>query len=144
MDFPSLYIAILALYTMIFCITTDDRSRFREVEMPLIKTFDYQGKERRIGNGKLRLSGADLRWIITSVLTIIVMGAVGWTTINAKVDENQSGLTNLKQCHKEDITGLGSKLDILVNLVQQQAVRQGKMEANIDHIQKNIEAIKEQ
>ena len=56
--------------------------------MVLLSAGNYQGTERRNGNGKLKLSFAEYLKLFTLVVTVFVSGVIGWMTIKGNVKAN--------------------------------------------------------
>ncbi len=56
--------------------------------MVLLSAGNYQGTERRNGNGKLKLSFAEYLKLFTLVVTVFASGVIGWMTIKGNVKAN--------------------------------------------------------
>ena len=133
MDIKYIYLIYIILFTIGFLILTDDYGNLRGVEVERkIETDNYKGRDRRTGNGRLKLSTSDIRWLATVVISLLVSGTVAWTTVRADVNTNT-----------KEISGINGKLDELIKLVSsqitEQKVFQQKVETSMEFIQKKVE-----
>ena len=72
----------------------------------------------------------------------VVVFAAGYGALQAQVINNGKNTTKLEKYHNEDVKEINGNLKTLVELVQNQAVMNGKMQTTMEFIQKDISEIK--
>lgn len=76
------------------------------------------------------------------ILTLLVTGLIGYGELKSKVNDNAGEVVKLEKVHNEDIKSIDKKLATMLDLVHKGAVIQGKIQTNIQYIQRDIEEMK--
>lgn len=88
-------------------------------------------------NGLIKLAG-----IIITIAAMGGSGIYGYAKLNGKVEKNTEEVEELEDEHKEDVKDINGKLETIAKLMQSQAIVQGKIQTNIEYIQRDILEIK--
>ncbi len=113
-----------------------------------IQTKDYFGGCRREGGGKLKLVFSDLIKLGGTAVTILVLGTVGWVTLNFRVSATEEKIEKVEEAPqqialiKKDISHiLKDQTEIKENLAEfktEQRTAQTHLHGKLDEILRKL------
>lgn len=80
--------------------------------------------------------------LIWKVAIPVAIFIAGYGALQAQVGHTKEEVEKLEEEHNEDVKGINGKLETITNLMHEQAVANGKMQANLEHIGEDIKELK--
>ena len=99
--------------------------------MPIVKTGNYEGSDRRNGNGRLKLTLGEYIKLFTMIVAIFAGGVAGWVTIRGNVSVNAQEIAEASEERKDIKKAM---------FMQQENIT--KLQSTTERTQKDVKDIK--